>query len=430
MSIARRRPARAGSCAARPAQPHRLRHERHRPEQTTLYRLVQQHAASFVAHTETSTGAELPRFIRDEFDAFLECGILAHGFLRLRCGECGHDKLLAFSCKRRGFCPSCGARRMSQTAAHLVDHVVPHVPVRQWVLSLPIPLRVLLAAQPELVTPVLQVVQRVVERHLLDHTGLKSDEGQGGAVTLIQRFGSAANLNIHLHCLVLDGVYRCDGDGAPSFVEAGAPTDEELHALLQTVIARLMRMLTRRGVLVEDMGQTWLAEPDSGSEEARTLRPLQAAAATYRIAFGPRAGQKVLTVQGAVPRGLTSSSRCAPTSAVSARTLPCAAAPMTARHWNNCAATSPARRWPTSCAAAAAPDRGSSARAALEDVLEIGPPIVPVALGRFDQAQQDSGALAGQLRPHEWPMPSSDSRRGTEVGGNLRRQYAKVSRAP
>ena len=180
----------------------RLHYERHRPEQTTLYRLVQQHAASFIAHTEASTDAELPRFIKDEFDAFLECGILAHGFLRLRCGECGHDKLLAFSCKRRGFCPSCGARRMSQTAAHLVDHVIPHVPVRQWVLSLPIPLRVLLAAQPELVTPVLQVVQRVVTRHLLRQAGLKADEGHGGAVTLIQRFGSAANLNIHLHCLV------------------------------------------------------------------------------------------------------------------------------------------------------------------------------------------------------------------------------------
>jgi hypothetical protein len=198
-----------------------LHYERHRPEQTTLYRLVQQHAASFIAHTEASTGAELPRFIKDEFDAFLECGILAHGFLRLRCGECGHDKLLAFSCKRRGFCPSCGARRMSQTAAHLVDHVIPHVPVRQWVLSLPIPLRVLLAAQPELVTPVLQVVQRVVTRHLLEAAGLKADEGHGGAVTLIQRFGSAANLNIHLHCLVLDGVYRCDADGAPELRRGG-----------------------------------------------------------------------------------------------------------------------------------------------------------------------------------------------------------------
>jgi hypothetical protein len=148
-----------------------LHYARHRPEQTTLYRLVQQHAATFFAQAEETTGADLPQFVKDEFDAFLECGILAHGFLRLRCGDCGHDKLLAFSCKRRGFCPSCGARRMSQTAAHLVDHVIPHVPVRQWVLSLPIPLRVLLAAQPELVTPVLQVVHRVITRHLLGQAG-------------------------------------------------------------------------------------------------------------------------------------------------------------------------------------------------------------------------------------------------------------------
>jgi hypothetical protein len=193
-----------------------VHYERHRPEQTTLVRLVQQHAASFIAHTEASTAAELPRFINDEFEAFLECGILAHGFLRLRCGECGHDKLLAFSCKRRGFCPSCGARRMSQTAAYLVDHVNPHVPVRQWVLSLPIALRVLLAAQPELVTPVLQVVQRVVTRHLLDCAGLKADEGQGGAVTLIPRFGSAANLYLHPHGLVLDGGYRCGSMTRPA----------------------------------------------------------------------------------------------------------------------------------------------------------------------------------------------------------------------
>ena len=149
-------------------QPHRapggarVHCERHRPERATLYRLVQQHAQTFFAQTEEATGASLPQFIQDEFDAFLECGILAHGFVRLRCADCGHDKLVAFSCKRRGFCPSCGARRMAQTAAHLVDHVIPHVPVRQWVLALPILLRLLLAAQPKLLTPVLQVVHRAV----------------------------------------------------------------------------------------------------------------------------------------------------------------------------------------------------------------------------------------------------------------------------
>ncbi len=224
-----------------------VHYERHWPEQSTLYRLVQQHTASFFAQTEASTGGKLPRFDKDEFDAFLEYGILAQGFLRPRCGECGHDKLLACSRMRRGFCPSCGARRMSQTAAHLVDHVIRHVPVRQWVLTLRMQLRLLLAAQPELVTPVLQVVQRLVTRHVLGRAGRKADEGRGGAVTLLQRFGSAASLNIHLHCLVLDGVYRCDAHGVPAFVEAHAPTYDGLHALLQTVITRLLKLLTRRG---------------------------------------------------------------------------------------------------------------------------------------------------------------------------------------
>jgi hypothetical protein len=110
--------------------------------------MVQENAATFFAHLKGAAGASPPPFVRDEFDAFLECGILAHGFLRLRCGDCGHDKLVAFSCKRRGFCPSCGARRMAQTAAHLIDHVIPRVPMRQWVVSFPITLRLLLAASP------------------------------------------------------------------------------------------------------------------------------------------------------------------------------------------------------------------------------------------------------------------------------------------
>ena len=102
-----------------------VHYERHRLEQTTLYRQAQQHTQSIFAQTEAATGAGLPQFVRDEFDAFLDCGILAHGFLRLCYADFGHDKLLAFSCKRRGFCPSCGARRMSQSASHLVDNVIP-----------------------------------------------------------------------------------------------------------------------------------------------------------------------------------------------------------------------------------------------------------------------------------------------------------------
>ena len=67
---------------------------------------------------------------------------------------------------------------------------------------------------------------------------------------------------------MLDGVYRCGADGVPEFVEVGSHTDDEGHALLQTLVARLMKLLTRRGVLVEDRGQTYLAEPDADAEEA------------------------------------------------------------------------------------------------------------------------------------------------------------------
>jgi len=146
-----------------------------------------------------------------------------------------------------------------------------------------------LAAQPELVTPVLQVVHRVITRHLLDQAGLKPEQAISGAVTLIQRFGSAANLNIYLHCLVLDGVYRCDTDGEPVFVEVPAPTDEALQTVSHKVITRLMKQLTRLGVLVEEQGQTYVADSDGDSDEARTLTPLQAAAwpCRPRRASGP-----------------------------------------------------------------------------------------------------------------------------------------------
>ena len=80
------------------AQP---RYERRRPEETMLYRLVQQHYETFAAEV---TG--LPQFVKDEFNAYLDCGILANGFLRLTCEGCARDTLVAFSCKRRGICPS------------------------------------------------------------------------------------------------------------------------------------------------------------------------------------------------------------------------------------------------------------------------------------------------------------------------------------
>jgi hypothetical protein len=63
--------------------------------------------------------------------------MLEHGLLRLGCPACGFERLVAFSCKKRGFCPSCLGRRMTETACHLRERVLPEVPLRQWVCSLP-----------------------------------------------------------------------------------------------------------------------------------------------------------------------------------------------------------------------------------------------------------------------------------------------------
>ena len=114
----------------------RTRTRRRRPETTVLYQVVARELQTFLARVEHGDCPGLPAFVRRELAALLDCGILARGFARVRCKGCGDDLLVAFSCKGRGICPSCGGRRMADTAAHLVDRVLPRVPVRQWV-SLP-----------------------------------------------------------------------------------------------------------------------------------------------------------------------------------------------------------------------------------------------------------------------------------------------------
>ena len=104
----------------------------------------------------------MPRFIEEEFESVLRCGWLAGGFARFRCDGCGLDRLVPFSCKGRAICPSCGGRRMAERAAHLVDHVFPEVPVRQWVLSLPYRLRYVLAWDDALCRAVIGVFMRAV----------------------------------------------------------------------------------------------------------------------------------------------------------------------------------------------------------------------------------------------------------------------------
>ena len=109
------------------------RYRPRRPNQSVLYRCVQEHLETWLAQCRDGydDGGPVLPYVEREFRRYLDCGILARGFARARCGQCGHDFLIAFSCQGRGVCPSCNTRHMVATAAHLTDHVVPSLPVRQ-----------------------------------------------------------------------------------------------------------------------------------------------------------------------------------------------------------------------------------------------------------------------------------------------------------
>jgi hypothetical protein len=97
---------------------------RRQPEQTTLYRVVQDNLATLHAMFETEHGVQLPKFVRREFDGFLDCGLLSRGFAHLKCDKCNKSQLVAFACKGRGFCPSCMGRRMAERAVNMIESVV------------------------------------------------------------------------------------------------------------------------------------------------------------------------------------------------------------------------------------------------------------------------------------------------------------------
>lgn len=128
------------------------------PETTSLHRLVREYLETFREQLHTESGTQWPELIANELEGYLRCGILAHGLTEPALRRVPRGSSGRISREGWGFCPVCGARRMAQTAAHWVGEGLHDVPIRQWVLSLPIPLRLLLVAQPKLLTPVLNIV--------------------------------------------------------------------------------------------------------------------------------------------------------------------------------------------------------------------------------------------------------------------------------
>jgi len=186
---------------------------------------------------------------------------------------------------------------MTDSAALLVDDILPHQPMRQWVLSFPFPLRLLFASNPRVMTGALAIVYRAIATHLTRKAGFTKPMAQTGAVTLVQRFGSALNLNVHFHMLFLDGVYIEDKYGSSRFRRVKAPSSDELYKLTHTIAHRVGRYLECRGLLESDAGNTWLTQEAVSSSEEDPTNHLLGNSITYRIAVGPQQGRKVMTLQ-------------------------------------------------------------------------------------------------------------------------------------
>jgi len=181
---------------------------------------------------------------------------------------------------------------MADTAAHLVDRVLPVVPVRQWVLSLPVALRYRLAYDAPLVAEILRVFVRAVfgslRRRTRDRHGIR--QTQGGAVTFVQRFGGALNLNVHFHTLALDGVYVDESEDGVCFHVLPPPSDDEVMRVTTRVARGIARLLTRRGL----GPQVDPLDADPLSADEPLLASLYGASVQGRIATGPRAGKRVM----------------------------------------------------------------------------------------------------------------------------------------
>lgn len=215
-------------------------YHRREPNQSARHGVVREHLGTFLA------SHDILGHVRRALRRYLDCGVLAQGFVRVRCPQCKAECLVTFSCKDRSFCPSCTARRAAEPA-RLVDHVLPQVPHRQCVLALPPDLHVRFASDPELESRLLQLftdelfeLQRALAR--------AGDAARGGSVTLLQHFGSSLNLHVHFHTLALDGVYvpGDSPDASPRFVRAPEPTPEQLRWLCSRVVERAARLVACR----------------------------------------------------------------------------------------------------------------------------------------------------------------------------------------
>ena len=183
-----------------------------RPRASPLWQLVNHGWSSFSAAYEKKHRpilGPLKSATITTVESFLRCGDLASGFTRLECSDCGHERLLAFTCKTRHFCPACHQRRVRSTSEWIAGSVCHQVPHRQVVFTIPKVLRGIFRKRRLLLSLLFQSAIDTLTESFRLQLGLA--EGKIGAIAAVHTFGDYLVFHPHLHVLVADGLFTPDG---------------------------------------------------------------------------------------------------------------------------------------------------------------------------------------------------------------------------
>ena len=196
-------------------------------------------------------GLSVPRAL----ESFQRCGILAHGFARVRCPDCRHEYLLAFSCKQRCLCPSCQAKRQAAFGEFVTEEILEAVPHRHVVLSLPRRLRPFFRRRKRLIR-LARLAYETIRDLLQAAVGTRT--AVPGAVACVQIAGNLLDWHPHVHLLISWVLFGRDGSFIP--VE-GTPDPETLARLFRH---KVLRMLLKEGAIEEHVVGNLLAWPHTG----------------------------------------------------------------------------------------------------------------------------------------------------------------------
>jgi hypothetical protein len=226
-----------------------------RPEKTVLFEVIKKHYKTWHKKHE-----KVLLYVDKEFKHYLQCGILAHGFACAHCHSCHQNFLIAFSCKGRGVCPSCNKRNMDETAANLIENLIPAIPIRQWVISFPKRIRHFLQTDA-ILQEVLRIVVDEVRKRIISCSPEVSDP-KFGAISFIQRFGNTLNLHPHFHLVVADGVFEIENETF-KFYDAFL-TPDDIANTQDHIHKRILKLFARRGWIEKDEVEKMLTYENSG----------------------------------------------------------------------------------------------------------------------------------------------------------------------